>query len=298
MAQWHNAGYKGIRYREHPTRKHKVNQPDRYYVLRYRIDGKRHEEPLGWASHGWTLQKAIIELSKLKHNQKLAEGPQTLKEKREKDKARREAEEQEKAIEKKDNTAFEVFWEDFYYPQAQHDKKPKSIERESYLFKLWIAPIIGEIPLKKVSPLDIEKLKSKMSSAKQSPRSIQYALSVIRQVFNHARRIGYFEGDPPTSKVKWPSVNNARLRYINSEEAETIFSSLKMKSPLVYEVSLISLHCGLRFEEIASLEWQDINLDEDFLIVRDPKNQSSRRAPITPMAKSMFKQKSRGKPSD
>jgi len=189
-------------------------------------------------------------------------------------------------------------YKNFYYPQAQHDKKPKSIERERYLFKLWIDPVIGKIPLKKISPLDIEKLKSEMTSAKQSPRSIQYALAVTRQVFNQARRIGYYEGDPPTSKVKWPRVNNARLRHITNEEAKKILDALKMKSPLVYEVSLISLHCGLRFEEIASLEWQDVNLDENHLVLRDPKNKSSRIAPITPMVKDMFKQKGRGKPSD
>ena len=64
VAKWVRVD-KGIRYREHPSRKHGL-KPDRYYVLRYIVDGVRRQEALGWASEGVTLEKARIELSRLK----------------------------------------------------------------------------------------------------------------------------------------------------------------------------------------------------------------------------------------
>ncbi len=56
MAKWTNTKHEGVRYREHPTRKHGVRK-DRYYAIRYYVDGKRKEESLGWETD-W--QKAEI----------------------------------------------------------------------------------------------------------------------------------------------------------------------------------------------------------------------------------------------
>ena len=44
---------RGIRYREHPTRRHGVpRRPDRYYVIRIAVDGVMRQEALGWESEG------------------------------------------------------------------------------------------------------------------------------------------------------------------------------------------------------------------------------------------------------
>ncbi len=50
------------------------------------------EEGLGWASQGWTAAKAYDRLRELKENRKIGNGPQTLAEKRELEKKRKEAE--------------------------------------------------------------------------------------------------------------------------------------------------------------------------------------------------------------
>lgn len=57
MSEWRKTNYPGVRFREHPTRKHK-NKPDQYFTIRYRKNGKLKEEPLGWASEGWTPAQA------------------------------------------------------------------------------------------------------------------------------------------------------------------------------------------------------------------------------------------------
>ena len=54
----------GVRYREHETRKHGL-QPDKYFTIRYRVDGKEKEEGLGWASEGWTVARAADTIADL-----------------------------------------------------------------------------------------------------------------------------------------------------------------------------------------------------------------------------------------
>jgi len=54
---------RGIRYREHPTRKHGVpKRPDRYYVIRLAVDGLMRQEALGWESGGLPWTKPVWSL--------------------------------------------------------------------------------------------------------------------------------------------------------------------------------------------------------------------------------------------
>ena len=96
VQKWRGTPFPGVRYREHPKRKHGVKL-DRYFVIRYRLNGKQKQEALGWSSQGWTAQKAATVLSDLKKSHVLGEGPQSLNEKREAEVQRRELEEREKA---------------------------------------------------------------------------------------------------------------------------------------------------------------------------------------------------------
>ena len=90
--KWHKTGTKGIRYRQHPTRKH-GRKFDVYYAIRYQGNGIRIEEGLGWASEtGITLDKAVTALSKLREAAVKGEGPVRLAEKREIEDSRKAAE--------------------------------------------------------------------------------------------------------------------------------------------------------------------------------------------------------------
>lgn len=58
--------------------------------------GKRVENALGWASQGWTAEKAYAVLADLKQGAKLGNKPQTLSELREENKKARNADEASK----------------------------------------------------------------------------------------------------------------------------------------------------------------------------------------------------------
>jgi len=296
MAQWGKTNFPGVRYREHPTRKNGIKR-DQYFTIRYKLAGKDKEEGLGWASEGWTAAKAYVRLTEIKQNIRNAEGPQTLREKRAIEAGKRKEKADEQVRLKKESITFESFFTDTYLPQAKADKKERSCNREEGLFRIWIAPAIGQLPLKDIAPFHLEKLKKDMAKGGQSQRSIEYALSVVRQVFNTARRYGSFGGENPTGKVKFPKPDNGRMRFLTRDEAEALLTVLKEKSADVHDMTLLSLHCGLRFGEIASLTWQDINLESEVLTIRGSKA-GSRYAFLTKQAVDMFKNRTQGKPSD
>jgi integrase len=121
-----------------------------------------------------------------------------------------------------------------------------------------------------------------------SARSISYCLAVCRQVFNYGRKQDHFHGDNPVSKVKKPVADNRRMRFLTHKEAQILLDEIRIHSVLTYRITLISLHCGLRFGEIAGLMWQDLNFQDDTILIRNPKNGQTRIAFLTDAVKSMF----------
>lgn len=279
---------KGIRYREHPTRRN-GQRMDRYYVVRFTTaDGVERQEALGWESEGWKLDRVRIELAKLREAKRTGEGARTLAEKRARAEAKRQAAEEAKALAAREAVTFGHVFAESYIPAQAGNKTEASIVKEQGFFRNWIAPVIGEKPIRDVSPFDLERIKKNMAGAGRSPKTAHYVLATIRQVFNFASRNGLYGGGNPVSLVKKPSSDNRRVRFLSLPEAETLLAALKERVPNVHDMALLSLQCGLRAGEIFSLTWQDVDLDRDMLTLRDTKSGRTRHVPMTAKARAML----------
>ena len=213
MSQWKKTKYPGVRFREHETRKHGISK-DRYFVIRYQRDGKRHEEGIGWASEGWTAEKAGNELAELKKAYTLGNGsPTRLTQKRELVKMQEEHKQAEEERQEKEAVTFGQYFENTYFPISKTIKKPKTYRREKEHFDLWIKPVLGEMPFKEIIPSTIERIKKNLLDAGKAPRTAQYVLATIRQVWNQARRDRLVTDDSPTKEVKIPKFDNKRIRF-------------------------------------------------------------------------------------
>jgi integrase len=294
---WKQTKHEGVRFREHPTRKHGV-KPDQYFSIRYRVGGVRREEALGWASQGWTAAKAAQTLAKLQEAARTGEGATSLAEKRQKAEAKRQAEAAAQAQAERDNITFgHVFLED-YFPIAQKNKAQRSWQKEDQCYRLWIAPVLADKPLKDIAPIHLERIKKNMADVGRAARSITYTLAVVRQVFNFARDHDLFAGQNPVTKIKKPSADNRRVRFLTHDEADRLLDALAEKSPQVRDMALLSLHCGLRAGEIFSLTWGDVDMERGVLTLRDTKSGKTRAAIMTDAVKFMFADRERRGPAE
>lgn len=127
-----------------------------------------------------------------------------------------------------------------------------------------------------------------MKAEGKAPRTIQYALAVIRQVFNHAKRHSLFVGDNPVGKVKIPSEDNRRTRFLSHEEASLLLEEIKRRSVDVYQQCLLALHTGMRAGEIFSLTWECVDFQNEVLLLKQTKSGKDRTAFMTPQVKEML----------
>jgi integrase len=181
-----------------------------------------------------------------------------------------------------------------YLPQCERDKKARTHTIEEMLYRVHLAGTIGALPFGKIAPFHLERIKKNMTDGKKSDRTIQYVLQLTRQAFNTARKLGVYAGDSPTKGVKWPKLDNMKLRYLSISETETLLAALAAKSQSLHDAALLSLHCGLRFGEISTLTWSCVNPEAGTLAILNAKT-GSRTAYLTELAKEMLQARKKAK---
>ena len=289
-AKWVKTKFVGVRYREHPTRRHGIKY-DRYFTIRYKLNGRDKEEKIGWTSQGITAQIANARLSEIKENQRTGHGARSLKEQRDLLKTKRKKERADQEQHKKDNISFTSFFNDVYCP-AQINKKSSSLESELSYFKNWIAPVFKDNCFKDIAPFDCERIKKDMLDAERAPRTLQYCFATIRQAWNMAKRDGLINTESPTKYVSIPKIDNKRLRFLTHDEADILLKELSKRSMQLHDMALLSLHCGLRASEVFGLCWNDVHLEDGLLTLRDAKA-GTRPAYMTEAVKSMLESRKR-----
>ena len=257
-------------FKKHPSRKNGVKF-DRYHRAEYQFAGKRIAINFGWVSEGWTELKCLEKLNFYKNNAKNNLKPISLKEEREIEQQAQKAKQKKLDQEKIDKKTFADFFEKSYLPMATKHKKQYTIENEMGIFKNWLNPEIGHLTFNKIKPFNLEKIKKKMLDAGRAPRSLQYIFAVFRQIWNQARIDDLVFEDSPTRKVKLPKVENQRVRFLIHEESESLLKELKSKSQQVHDMTLFSLHTGVRAGELYSLTWGVIDLKNSSVLIRDAK---------------------------
>jgi len=306
--KWQSLG-NGLQARAHESRKF-GRRFDRFMRGRYMVDGKRRFVSFGWESEWVAAERARIkaedqagprisfvefcqgELARLKGNALKGEGPLTLKEDRGLAEAKAREEEQRRQKEEKEAITFDTMFKEHYIPFVTAEGK-KSVAQEESLYKTWIKPELGRRPVKEISPLDIERVKHRVAK-KRTDRTTQYVLAIVRRIFNFAIQRDLVDMQNPTRKVKFPSPDNARVRFFTKEQAQELIDNLRPKSTQLAEMTEVSLYSGLRWGEVAGLLWADVDTDQKTLFVRDPKNKHSRTVPMPERLVNLFISKERG----
>ena len=285
----------GVRYKLHPTRRHGVNF-DKYFSIRYRVDGKLKEEGLGWSSEGWSEKRAAAVLAELKANITTASGPRTLGEKRQIEGARRgEIERQEQLEQQQAENAQRLLLNNVFSQYCDASRHKVSLADEVVYYKTWIAPAIGGKRLDEIILLDLERIRRKMTAAGRAPRSIQYVKSIVRQIYHFAADHKIYSGEVPTVNfLKKQRLDNRRQRYLSHEEATLLLEEIRKHSLTTYRISLLSLNSGMRFGEIAGLLWQHVDTVRKEILVVNAKNGESRAVYMTAAVVQMFAEMERG----
>jgi len=214
-------------------------RPDTCFYIMYKdSSNKLHREKIGWRSEGITAAYASqIRAERIRNIRLGEEIPSPRKE-----------------------LTFDQLAQK-YLEWAQANKR--SWEKDEQRYRLHLADALGGLKLKEINPFLLEKLKLELSEKGLAPATVKHCLVVVRQILNKGKAWGLYKGENPVSKIKLPTLNNQRIRFLSYEEADALLKDVKKRSQRAYEMCLLSLHTGMRIGEITALRWRDIDLELD-----------------------------------
>lgn len=269
--QWITTQFPGVRYREHATRKTRNGQPDKYYTIRYRVNGLRKEERLGWATEGWNPEKAYKVLSEILQGVRTGDGPQSLADKRAIAITVKEEKEAENRLARIGGITLSTFFREIYMPRVKREKR-SWLTDEQRIAKA-INPALGQYPLRAVTHADIQKFIDSLTDDGAAPATVKQYMGIIRRAYNIAQEtliegLPIFSGKNPATGLRLPAVHNSRERYLTADEvSRLIAAAANLKSPDLHDAIILSLNTGLRLGELMRLRWMDVDVLAGFINV-------------------------------
>ena len=172
----------------------------------------------------------------------------------------------------------------------------KSIQSQKSQFDWWKKQI-GGYSLADITPALLIEYRSKLLS-EPTERNLQRTNATANRycaALSHAFTIAVKEWgwiqDNPILKITKLKEPRGRTRYLSDDERERFLVVCKeSKSPYLYLLVVLAISTGARKMEIASLKWQDIDLERGLIILHDTKNGEKRSLPLMSMAKDLMKE--------
>ena len=292
---WTYAG-RGLRYREHKTRRCGP-RPDRYWCLKYKLDGRDITEVVGWWSEGITKARCLEILGELKRNQRTGRGPRTWRELREAEETKSAEAALERARAEASKLTLAEFWVSEYRPRLKVTARPLTVANSDKFFKSALSRLAAR-PLNALTTSDLENLVVRPLLEKgRSPAYIENILDFVSALWNLAKTKGLVSVQNPKTKVRRPRVDNKSDRFLTTAEALKLLTALKQRSMAVHDLALLSLFTGLRVGEGLALTGADIDLENGTIFIRDPKNRVNRHAYITAELRAMLTRRCLGRPN-
>ena len=271
------AKFTGVYYRLSKKRNYQ-NKRDRCFYINYQDkDKKLVLEKVGWLSEGYSADIAS------------------------KRRAKRVAQVKGKDVipsdlRKEEPLTFGNIWESFY---SYSKSNKKSYRDDLFRYRKHVKPIFADRLIRDITSQEIEDFKTKLLET-LSEQSVCHILGIMRSAYNRIIKSGRYSGKNPVASVSFPSTNNKnRLRYLTHFEIdEMLLPMLCESSSSTYKIAYLSVYTGMRANEIFSLRWQDIDIENRTIFILETKNTESRTAYMTEGILEIFNNKESGLPHE
>ena len=171
-----------------------------------------------------------------------------------------------------------IWMDEWFENVAKIKVRPSSHQTYKGYIDNHIKPSIGNIPLEKLTTMDLQKFYRKLLTkgrverieSKEQPKGLSAkTVRNINQVISSAMDLAVAQKiipANPTNACELPKVEHQEMQTIPAEQLQTFLDEARATG--VYEMYYIELATGLRRGELLGLKWQDIDWKNGIIKVR------------------------------
>jgi integrase len=140
-----------------------------------------------------------------------------------------------------------------------------------------VAPVIGGVPLRRLSPQHVQAMLSEMGRRGASPRTRQMTYAVLRAALGQAVRWGLVPRNP-CDAVDRPRVPRREARFLDEAGVRALLEAAR-GDPLE-ALAVTAVTTGMRQGELLGLQWGDVDLKAGTLAVRRQLVEEAKGRPV------------------
>lgn len=160
---------------------------------------------------------------------------------------------------KRDDITLATFAKEFYIPHATMHKK--TWQEDVYKIEGRISPALGELRLATITSRVLTNFHAKVKGETSATTSNHY-LVLIKRMLNLAVKWGLLEKNPANGLDKFKEPPH-RERYLTKEELPRFLKALEEQEDRLSVAAIkLLLFTGCRKNEILSMKWEQVMLDE------------------------------------
>jgi integrase len=151
-----------------------------------------------------------------------------------------------------------AFLDDWLLRSLKPRAKARAFESFSTITRLHIKPMLGSVPLHKLTPQHISRLLHDKSTAGLSPQTVSNIKTVLRSALGQALKWSLVSRNS-AALVDAPRIIRKQVVPFDAEQAGRLLEAAKgSRYEAVYELALM---LGMRRGELLGLRWADVDLD-------------------------------------
>jgi len=261
----HKTRYAGVFYRE--AKRIGGNGSERVFYIVFKKNGRVIEEKVGrqFADDMTPARAARIRSERIEGRRK----------------SRKEIRKEKEAIRQTEADRWTIGRLFNVYMESRREGKGKAVDSGRY--HKYIEPSFAGREPRELTVLDIQRLKRSLEK-NLKPQTVKHVLNLLTWIINFGVKNGLCEG--LSFQIKKPTVNNEVTEFLNDNQLRRLMEAIEADSNLhVAAMMKLALYTGMRRGELFNLEWSDVDFDQGFLYIRDPKGGPDQKIPLNEEAR-------------
>lgn len=133
----------------------------------------------------------------------------------------------------------------------------KNNERNNWAIGHYIKPVLGAIPLGRLSPMDVQGLYNSLTQRGLSPATVRRVHNILSSALGTALEWEMLARNP-AERVKLPAMRKTKMQVLDADEVRRFLDAAK--GDRYCTLWHLALETGMRPEEYLGLKWRDLDL--------------------------------------
>ena len=149
---------------------------------------------------------------------------------------------------------------------ARDTVRQRTYERYESIVRVHLAPALGRVKLKALTPAHVRGLYREKLDSGLSPRSVLHIHRTLSKALKQATDDGGLIPRNVAAPVKPPRPRREEIRLLNHQQVQALFETAR--EDRLEALYVVAVTTGLRRGELQGLKWEDLDLEAGTLQVR------------------------------